>query len=155
MTTPGDEELMRFALLEAQTAAEAGETPVGALLIKQGKIIGKGYNRTLGEQLQTSHAELVAMREASARLGLHALTGATLCVTLEPCLMCLGALVQARIARVVFGAYEPQTGALVSRYQLADYPGHRFDWRGGVLREECAALMQAFFRRRRADGAAE
>lgn len=145
MTILGDEDWMRLALQQAQIAARDNEVPVGAVVVQQGQLIGSGHNLTQAQRQIHTHAELVALGAASRNCGLHQLAASTLYVTLEPCLMCLGAIVQARLARLVFGAYEPQTGALVSHYQLAHYPGHNFDWRGGVLQQECARLMQDFF----------
>ena len=144
-----DEQWMEQALALAHRAAAVNEVPVGAVLVHKGSLIGSGYNQTIGLQRPSAHAEIQALENASLRFGIHAVAGSTLYVTLEPCLMCLGAIVATRIRRIVFGTYEPNTGALVSHYQLADYPGHQFDWCAGVLQSQCAALLQQFFRDKR------
>ena len=142
---------MRAALAEAEAASGAGEVPVGAVVVAGGEIIARGYNRSETDSDPSAHAEIVALREAGHRAGNHRLTGATLYVTLEPCAMCMGALVQARIERLVFGAYDPKAGAAGSAIDLSDSPSfnHRFEINGGVLAEECGALLEAFFESRR------
>ena len=146
---------MRQALALAEHAARRGEVPVGAVLVRDGgsgaAVVGQGSNRVIGSSDPTAHAEINALREAAARLGNYRLPGTTLYVTLEPCLMCAGALVHARVKRLVFGAREPRTGAVISQGRALESPAHnhRVDVREGVLAEECASLMQRFFRERR------
>ncbi|MCY4564259.1 MAG: tRNA adenosine(34) deaminase TadA [Gammaproteobacteria bacterium] len=146
---------MRQALALAEHAARRGEVPVGAVLVRDDgsgdELVGQGSNRVIGSSDPTAHAEIIALREAAARLGNYRLPGTTLYVTLEPCLMCAGALVHARVKRLVFGAREPRTGAVISHGRALETPAHnhRVDVREGVLAEECASLMQRFFRERR------
>jgi tRNA(adenine34) deaminase len=146
---------MREALLEAGRAADAGEVPVGAVVVLDGEIVGRGANCPIGASDPTAHAEIVALRDAAARFGNYRLSGATLYVTIEPCLMCVGAMVHARIAQLVFGAPEPKAGALVSAMRALEHPSlnHRFDVVGGVLADECRQLLQRFFQERRATAA--
>ena len=143
--------LMSEALAQARLAGDAGEVPVGAVVAIDGEIVGRGFNHPIGGVDPTAHAEIAALRDAAARTGNYRLTGATLCVTIEPCLMCVGALVHARIGTLVYGATEPKSGAVVSTVRGADLPGHnhRFEVVGGVREEECRALMQGFFKERR------
>ena len=143
--------LMAAALEEAQRARAAGEVPIGALVTLDGAIIGRGFNQPISAGDPTAHAEIVAIRDAAKRVGNYRLTGATLCVTIEPCLMCVGALVHARIGTLVYGAAEPRTGAVVSTVRGGELPGHnhRFEVVGGIREAECRELMQAFFRGRR------
>src|SRR5947208_7137159 len=126
--------LMRAALAEAARGRDAGEVPIGAVVAVGGEIAGRGYNQPIGASDPTAHAEIVAIRDAARRIGNYRLTGATLCVTIEPCLMCVGALVHARIATLVFGAAEPKSGAVVSAVRVADLAGlnHRFEVVSGV-----------------------
>jgi tRNA(adenine34) deaminase len=149
--TLSHEWLMRQALVEAHRARDFGEVPVGALVIHEGTVVGRGCNQPIRAQDPTAHAEINAMREAARALGNYRLTGATLCVTIEPCLMCVGAMIHARIGLVIFGAAEPRGGALVSAVRAHETQGlnHRLEVIGGVLEEECRALMQEFFRARR------
>jgi len=142
---------MRAALAEAQRAAAAGEVPVGAVVVAGGKIIGRGYNRSETDNDPSAHAEIVALRAAASAEGNYRLTNATLYVTLEPCAMCMGALVQARIERLVFGAYDPKAGAAGSAIDLSDSPSfnHRFEINGGVLADECGAVLKTFFESKR------
>ena len=142
---------MRAALAEAEAASGAGEVPVGADVVAGGEVIARGHNRSETDSDPSAHAEIVALREAGRRACNHRLTGATLYVTLEPCAMCMGALVQARIERLVFGAYDPKAGAAGSAIDLSDSPSfnHRFEINGGVLAKECGALLQAFFEAKR------
>lgn len=142
---------MREALRQAQAAFELGEVPVGAVVVCEGRIIGSGHNEPISATDPTAHAEIVAVRAAAQALGNYRLTGCTLYVTVEPCLMCVGALVHARVEGVVFGAPEPKSGALVSATQAMDLPGlnHRFPVTSGVLETECGDLMRRFFRERR------
>lgn len=146
--------LMQQALVEARLAADAGEVPIGAVLVVDGAIIARGYNRPIGALDPTAHAEICVLRDAARALGNYRLTAATLYVTVEPCLMCVGALVHARVREVVFGAAEPRTGALGSAVQALDLPGlnHRFAVTNGVCEDECRVLMQAFFKARRQPG---
>ena len=145
------EALMAAALEEANRAREAGEVPIGALVARGGEIIGRGFNQPISSADPTAHAEIVAIRDAARRIGNYRLTGATLCVTIEPCLMCVGALVHARIGTLVYGAPEPRTGAVTSTVRGGELPGHnhRFAVVAGVREEECRGLMQAFFTGRR------
>ena len=142
---------MRAALDEARRAFEAGEVPIGAVVAVEGRIVGAGFNRPIGLVDPTAHAEIVALREAARAVGNYRLTGATLAVTVEPCLMCVGAMVHARIERLVYGAAEPRAGAVVSSVRGFDVPGlnHSVEVIGGVLEDECRALIQQFFRDRR------
>jgi tRNA(adenine34) deaminase len=142
---------MGEALVEARRAQELGEVPIGAVIVLDGAIVGRGCNQPITSGDPTAHAEVVAIRDAARTIGNYRLTGATLYVTVEPCLMCVGAFVHARIATVVFGTPEPRTGALESTVRGGDLPGHnhRFDVIGGVRPDECRALMQQFFRARR------
>ena len=142
---------MGAALEQARRARDAGEVPIGAVITLGGEIVGRGFNQPITSHDPTAHAEIMAIREAAARVGNYRLTGATMCVTIEPCLMCVGALVHARLATLVYGAAEPRTGAIVSTVRGGELPGHnhRFESVSGVLEEECRALMQEFFRERR------
>ncbi len=151
-----DEAWMRRALALAGEAAAAGEVPVGAVLVRDGEVLGEGRNGPIGRCDPTAHAEILALREAAARVGNYRLVGSTLYVTVEPCTMCAGALVHARVARLVFGAVEPRAGAVVSSARVLDNPqlNHRVAVCGGVLAEDCAALLRGFFVQRRAGRAA-
>ena len=142
---------MRQALELARLAAKAGEVPVGALLVLDGRQVGAGRNGTIETRDPTAHAEIRALRDASLALGNHRLPGTTLYVTVEPCTMCAGALVHARVAHLVYGALEPKAGAVVSTLRALDNPAlnHRVEVTGGVLAAECGDLMTAFFRERR------
>jgi len=142
---------MDAALEQAALAREAGEVPIGAVVSIDGAIVGRGFNQPIGAGDPTAHAEIVALRDAARRVGNYRLSGATMCVTIEPCLMCVGALVHARIGTLVYGAAEPKSGAVVSAVRGGELPGlnHRFEVVAGVREEMCRALMQAFFRDRR------
>ena len=142
---------MALALEEAVKARDAGEVPIGAVVALNGEVIGRGFNQPISSGDPTAHAEIVAIRAAARHLGNYRLTGATLCVTIEPCLMCVGALVHARIGLLIFGAAESGTGAVVSTVKGADLPGHnhRFEFVSDVREAECRFLMQEFFRERR------
>ena len=142
---------MLEAIAEARKGAELGEVPVGAILVREGKIIGRGFNQPIRSHDPSAHAEMVALRQAAADAANYRLPGTTLYVTLEPCTMCSGLLVHSRISRLVFGASEPRSGAVISRSQVLDQPwlNHRVQVEGGVLAEECGALLTAFFRARR------
>ena len=142
---------MRAALDLASEAAAAGEVPVGAVVVKDGEVIGRGYNRPITTSDPTAHAEIIALREAARSLGNYRLTGCELYVTLEPCAMCVGAMVHARIARVVYGARDPKTGACGS---IVDLPAvatfnHHATFAGGVLAQECGDVLRRFFAERR------
>ena len=143
---------MQAALAEARSAADLGEVPVGAVVTSGGNIVAKGHNRSLSDNDPSAHAEVIALREAGRAMGNHRLANATLYVTLEPCAMCIGAIVQARVARLVFGAYDKKAGAAGSVIDLTDSKAfnHRFEVNGGVLVDECGAVLQEFFRNKRA-----
>ena len=149
---PEHERWMRAALDQARQALALDEVPVGAVVVHEGRVVGAGFNQPISASDPTAHAEMVALRSAARALGTYRLTGAALYVTVEPCLMCAGALVHARIATLVYGAPEPRSGAVASVAQVLDNPAlnHRVSAVGGVLEAECRELMQAFFRRRRA-----
>jgi tRNA(adenine34) deaminase len=146
-----DRRFMQEALVLAEEAARAGEVPVGAVVVKDGQVIGRGFNRPITTCDPTAHAEIVAMREAAALLGNYRLPGCELYVTLEPCAMCVGAMIHARIARIVYGTRDPKTGACGS---IVDLPGlatfnHHGTFEGGVLAEECGRVLKRFFAERR------
>ena len=145
------EELMQAALDEARGARDLGEVPIGAIVAMDGVVVGRGFNQPISSGDPTAHAELVAIRDAARATGNYRLTGGTLAVTIEPCLMCVGALVHARIGTIVYGAAEPRSGALVSAIRGAELPGqnHRFTVVGGIHDGECRVLMQAFFKNKR------
>ena len=154
MTAPvaaDDERWMREALAMAREAQAHGEVPVGAVVVRDGAVLGAGYNRPIMRNDPTAHAEIVALRAAAAAAGNYRLPGAELYVTVEPCLMCAGALVHARIARLVFGATEPKSGAVASTGRALEANGlnHRVSVSSGVLADDCAALLRAFFLARR------
>jgi tRNA(adenine34) deaminase len=142
---------MELALKQAQLAALAGEVPVGALVIRQGQVIGRGHNRNLLDNDPTAHAEIVALRQAAARVGNHRLIGCTMVATIEPCSMCAGALIHARIARLVYGATDPKAGAAGSTVQVINHPSlnHRMEVTAGVLADKCSEILQRFFRQKR------
>jgi tRNA(adenine34) deaminase len=143
--------LMEAALAEARRGLASGEVPVGAVVAIDGQIVARAFNRPIAAMDPTAHAEVLALREAARAVGNYRLTGAVMYVTLEPCLMCVGALVHARVREVVYGALEPRTGALVSAVRALELPGlnHRFEVTGGVLEEPCRVIVQEFFRERR------
>jgi len=142
---------MEEALRAAQRALEAGEVPVGAVVVCDGKIVGRGWNRNITACDPTAHAEIMALREAGAVVGNHRLANCELFVTIEPCAMCAGALVHARIARLVYGADDPKAGAVQSVMQVLNHPqlNHKVEVRSGVLSGRCAELLQTFFKSRR------
>ena len=142
---------METALEQAALAAAAGEVPVGALVIKDGEIIGRGHNRNLLDNDPTAHAEIVALRQAAARVGNHRLPGCVMVATIEPCSMCAGALVHARIARLVYGASDPKAGANGSVLQVINHPSlnHQMEVTAGVLSGKCSEILRDFFRQRR------
>jgi tRNA(adenine34) deaminase len=145
------ERLMRAALDQARLARDAGEVPVGAIVARGEDIVGAGFNQPIGLVDPTAHAEILALRAAARTLGNYRLTGATVVVTIEPCLMCVGAMVHARVTRLVYGATEARAGAVVSSVRGFEAPGlnHRVEVVSGVLEPECRALMQEFFREKR------
>ncbi|HSA97265.1 MAG TPA: tRNA adenosine(34) deaminase TadA [Acidobacteriota bacterium] len=148
-----DQTYMRQALRAAERAARAGEVPVGAVVVREGRVIARGANRPVGSSDPTAHAEIVALRRAAIKAGNYRLTDCDLYVTVEPCAMCLGAIVQARVRRLVYGADDPKAGAVRSVLAFPfDRLNHRPEVIGGVLAEESAALLRAFFRARRKSG---
>lgn len=151
VTVERDELFMRAALERAHEARERGEVPVGAVVVLDGEIIGTGFNEPITAADPTAHAEIVALRAAARHAGNYRLTGATLYVTIEPCQMCVGAMVHARIDRVVYGTAEPKAGAIESAMQAHEHPrlNHRMSATGGVLEAECRDMIQEFFRHRR------
>lgn len=146
-----DTEFMRRALSLARRAAEEGEVPVGAVLVKDGEVIAEGWNRPIASQDPTAHAEIETLRAGAASLGNYRLVDTTLYVTLEPCLMCAGAIIHARVKRLVFGAPDPKTGAAGSVFDIfsSEKVNHKVLVEGGVLAEECGAVLSGFFRERR------
>jgi tRNA(adenine34) deaminase len=146
-----DELWMEEALRAAQRALEIGEVPVGAVVVRAGEIIGQGWNRNIADSDPAAHAEIMALREAGAIVGNHRLIDCELFVTIEPCAMCAGALVHARIKRLIYGADDCKAGAVSSVMQVVNHPrlNHRMEVRGGVLAGRCAELVQGFFRERR------
>jgi tRNA(adenine34) deaminase len=147
-----DEQFMGEALYQARLSLDAGEVPVGAVLvIEDGKMVAHAHNFPISLQDPTAHAEILALRQAAEILGNYRLPGTTLYVTIEPCLMCTGAMIYARIRRLVFGAADPKAGACVSLYRIPEDPrlNHRLEVTGGVREAECRALMQQFFQERR------
>ena len=144
-------DFMRAALEQARLAADAGEVPVGAVVVMDDAIVGAGHNQPISSHDPTAHAEIVAMRDAARRIGNYRLTGASLYVTVEPCLMCVGAMVHARIAELVFGTPEPKAGAIESTQHAHEHPAlnHRIRVVSGVLAAECRQVMQEFFATRR------
>lgn len=143
--------MMEEALRAAQRALDAGEVPVGAVVVCDAKIVGRGWNRNLTDSDPTAHAEIIALREAGSTVGNHRLGDCELFATIEPCAMCAGALVHARLKRLVYGAGDPKAGAVHSVMQVLNHPGlnHQMEVRGGVLAGRCAELLQSFFRGRR------
>jgi len=151
-STPTSDELwMEEALSVAQRALNAGEVPVGAIVVHAGKIVGRGWNRNLTDVDPTAHAEILALREAGARVGNHRLGDCELFATIEPCAMCAGAMVHARLKRLVYGADDPKAGAVHSVLQVLNHPqlNHQMEVSRGVLARRCADLLQSFFRQRR------
>jgi len=148
---------MAHALRLAQQAADAGEVPVGAVVVQDGMVIGEGWNRPISGHDPTAHAEIMALRDAAAKIGNYRLSGATLYVTIEPCTMCAGAIIHARIKRVVFGATEPKAGAVISNALLFDqsWLNHWPEYTAGVMAEQCSAAISDFFRRRREEKRAQ
>jgi len=145
------EHFMRLALGQARRADAAGEVPVGAVVVFDGQVVGRGFNQPIGAVDPTAHAEIVALRDAARGVGNYRLTNAVMYVTIEPCLMCVGALVHARIGTLVFGAAEPKAGAVVSTVRALEIPtlNHKVEAIGGVLEDDCRDMVQAFFKTRR------
>jgi len=149
---PGSDELwMEEALSAARRGLEMGEVPVGAVVVRHGKVVGRGWNRNLSDCDPTAHAEIVALRNATALVGNHRLEDCELFATIEPCAMCAGALIHARLQRLVYGADDPKAGAVHSVLQVLNHPSlnHRMEVRGGILAGKCAGLLQEFFKCRR------
>jgi tRNA(adenine34) deaminase len=148
---------MRRALREAERAAREEEVPVGAVVVEDGRVIARAHNRPIHLKDPSAHAEILALRRAARKLGNYRLTGCSLYVTIEPCAMCAGAIVQARLRRVVFGAHDPKAGASGSALSVLNHPklNHRVEVRAGVLARDCASLLREFFRRRRKPRRAE
>ena len=146
-----DEKWMRHALTLAQRAQTEGEVPVGAVLVQDGNILGEGWNRPIGTHDPSAHAEMIALRAAAQAVGNYRLTGSTLYVTLEPCVMCAGAITHARVARLVYGTADPKAGAVHSVYDVIANPrlNHVTAWTGGVLEADCGHILKAFFKARR------
>jgi tRNA(adenine34) deaminase len=146
-----DEQWMRFALELAQKAEQEGEVPVGAVVVMDDQVIGQGWNKPIEHHDPTAHAEIMALRDAAKTVSNYRLTDATLYVTLEPCLMCAGALIHARIKRLVFGTPDPKVGAICSAAHILEFKSlnHRIEWQMGVLGQECGELLKNFFKLRR------
>lgn len=157
MISDADVEYMNIALELAEQAAQAGEVPIGAIVVRDGGIIGRGWNRPISTCDPTAHAEIVALRDASRYCTNYRLPETTLYVTIEPCTMCVGAMIHARVQRVVFGAPEPKAGALASQLRLAEasHWNHRLQVVGGICADESAELMRSFFAQRRAQAKSE
>jgi tRNA(adenine34) deaminase len=146
-----DIQFMQEALVEARAAAEAGEVPIGAVLVHDGRILARSGNRTIRDCDPTAHAEVIVLREAARLLGNHRLADTTLYVTIEPCSMCAGAIIQARVPRVVYGADDPKGGAVRSCFEMLSNPrlNHQVEVTAGILAADCAAILQSFFAERR------
>ncbi len=146
-----DQDWMSEALLLADRAAELGEVPVGAVVVLEGAIIGRGWNQPISKNDPTAHAEIMALRDAAANVGNYRVVNADLYVTLEPCSMCAGAMVHARVRRVIFGAYEPKAGVIVSRQSFLQQPwlNHQVESTAGILSDTCSAKLRQFFKQRR------
>ena len=146
-----DIDYMQLALEEARLAADAGEVPIGAVLVQDGKVLARGNNRTIRDCDPTAHAEIIALREASRAVSNYRLSGMTMYVTLEPCAMCAGAIIQARVPRVVYGADDPKGGAVRTCFEILSHPklNHQVDVTPGILAEECGGILQTFFTARR------
>lgn len=151
MTDAPDERMMRAAIALAKEGERLGEVPVGAVVVLDGEVVGRGFNQPVASHDPTAHAEILALRDAGRHLCNYRLPGATMYVTIEPCQMCVGAMIHARIARVVYGTPEPKAGAIQSAMRAHEHPAlnHRLEATGGVLEPECRTLMQEFFRGRR------
>lgn len=151
VATDEDARWMRHALALAERAAAQGEVPVGAVLVRDGALLAEGYNRPIIDHDPSGHAEMLALRAGAKALANYRLTGTTLYVTLEPCVMCAGAIIHARVQRLVFGAADPKAGAVHSHYDVIANPrlNHVVQWTGGVMQDECGELLRAFFKARR------
>lgn len=149
--TEQDQTWMRHALRLAQRAELLGEVPVGAVLVKDNQCLAEGWNSPIANFDATAHAEIIALREAGKRIANYRLVNTTLYVTLEPCVMCMGAIAHARVKRLVFGAYDPKRGAVCNALSLADadFLNHKIIWEGGILADECGGLLKEFFQARR------
>lgn len=145
------EHYMQLALRCAEKAGASGEVPIGAIIVHENQVIAKAWNQPIATNDPTAHAEVVAIRQAASVLNNYRLIGATLYVTLEPCIMCIGAMIHARIDRLVYGAYDPKIGAVQRQLSLLSTPGlnHKLEFFGGILKDECASCLKAFFRARR------
>ncbi len=146
-----DTDWMQHALKLAEHAQQEGEVPVGAVLVLNDELVGEGWNRPIAAHDPTAHAEIMALRAGAAKLGNYRLNNTTLYVTLEPCVMCAGAMVHARIKRLVFGANDPKAGAIISVFNILDSGklNHRVEYAGGILSDECGAMLSSFFEARR------
>lgn len=146
-----DQDWMKYALQLAERAAEEGEVPVGAVMVLENKIIGEGWNQPIASHDPTAHAEIQAIRKSAVHLRNYRLLNTTLYVSLEPCAMCVGAIVHARVGRLVFGADDPKAGGIRSVFQLLDsgHFNHKVDWTGGVLAEPCGQILSQFFQKKR------
>ena len=146
-----DEEFMRLALLEAEAARDRGEVPIGAIVVIDNQICGRGCNAVIGSSDPTAHAEILALREAARAMGNYRLTGATLYSTIEPCAMCAGAIIHARVGRLVYGARDEKAGAVETHFGICttDFLNHRVMVEGGLLEADCRAVIQSFFREKR------
>ena len=142
---------MELAIAQARAAGEAGEVPVGAVIVKDGEVIAEGQNRNLRDHDPTAHAEVVVLRQAALRLGNHRLAGCVMFATIEPCAMCAGAMVHARLTRLVYGASDPKAGAAGSALEVLNHPrlNHRMEVTSGLLEERCSEILRAFFQSRR------
>lgn len=151
MITDNDQQFIQHALMLAQKAETEGEVPVGAVIVFDNKIIAQGWNQPIQSHDPSAHAEIIALRNAAKNIGNYRLKNTTLYVTLEPCAMCVGAMIHARVDRLVFGATDPKAGAVKSTFQLLDDQRHNhvIQWKGGVLADECGQVLKAFFKRRR------
>jgi tRNA(adenine34) deaminase len=151
LENPIDLKFMQRAVMLAQLAEQAGEVPIGAVLVKNNEIIAEGFNQPIATHDPTAHAEIVALRAAAKQLNNYRLIDTTLYVTLEPCAMCVGAMLHARIQRLVFAASDPRAGAVISVFELLSEPrlNHRIAWRSGVLAQECSTILKTFFQARR------
>jgi tRNA(adenine34) deaminase len=151
MSRETDEKFMRLALIQARLAREEGEVPVGAVVIRDGEVLSAAHNHPVAGHDPSAHAEMLAIRQAAERLENYRLTETTLYVTLEPCIMCAGAMIQARVSRLVYGANDPKSGGVASLYRLLqdERLNHRVDVTGGILEEMCAEILSGFFREKR------
>jgi tRNA(adenine34) deaminase len=151
-----DDDYMRMALAEAESAFKKDEVPVGAIVVYEGKVLARGHNSPISSNDPSAHAEMLALRQAAETLGNYRLTGASLYVTLEPCIMCAGAIIQARLARLIFGASDPKCGAVASLYEVLNDKrlNHQVAVTGEILKEECGEIISRFFREKRVVSAA-